>query len=71
MGGTGFEKPQIEHTQVALTSRAGAGLDRGDEVTDRMRASLGDAYFGTGLRIDGAVRFEGLGKSVILGEDFT
>ena len=69
--GTRLEKPQIGHTQVALTSRAGAGLDRGEDVADRTRASLGDAYFGTGLLIAGVARFEGLGKSVIFGDDLT
>ena len=69
--GTELEKPQIGHTQVALTSRAGAGLDRGDDVADRTRASLGDAFLGTGLLIAGAVRLDGFGNSVILGDDFT
>jgi len=70
--GTGFDRPQIGHTQVAFISLAGAGdgpVGLGMPGTLPMSASLGDAYLGIGLRIACEARLVDFGKRVILGED--
>ena len=72
LAGTGFEKPQIGQIQVALMSLAGAGdgaIERGVDTPEGKRASLGEAYCGTGLLIAKDARFDGFGNSVILGDD--
>ena len=42
---------------------------RGGVLPEPPNASLGDAYLGSGLRIACEPRLDGLGNSVILGED--
>ena len=72
LGGTWFDMPHIEQTQVALTSLAGAGdgVDVGKEdPTEPISASLGDAYRGTGLLMAEAPFLAALGKRVIFGDD--
>jgi hypothetical protein len=67
-----FEKPHIGHIHVALISLGGAGegtYDREGEPGDLIKASVGEAYLGTGLAIACDVRFEAFGKSVIFGLD--
>lgn len=72
LGGTWFDMPHIEQTQVAFTSlaRAGDGVEVGiEDPTVPTSASPGDAYRGTGLLIAETPFFVALGNKVILGED--
>jgi hypothetical protein len=70
--GTGFEKLQIGHTHVAAPTEGAAGcrkglsaLGAGDALLDLEGPAASEAE-----RVDIDDRFEGLGISVILGEDF-
>jgi hypothetical protein len=64
LDGTGFEKEQMGHTQVALAGGGGAGLLCRDGVDDD-DATCGIA--GTDTPRDSC--FRGFGYSVILGDD--
>lgn len=64
--GTGFEKEQIGHTQVALGGgAAGAGDPRLSGVVDEELCTVVDEFGGPRDNL-----FEGLGYRVILGADF-